>query len=45
MYPPRLPIGLHAAHHAPRAWKISGHEGYYSENMYPPMELDDADTG
>jgi len=23
-------------------WKISGHEGYYSENMYPPMELDDA---
>jgi threonyl-tRNA synthetase len=24
-------------------WKISGHEGYYSENMYPPMELDDAE--
>jgi threonyl-tRNA synthetase len=23
-------------------WKISGHEGFYSENMYPPMELDDA---
>jgi len=23
-------------------WKISGHEGYYSANMYPPMELDDA---
>jgi threonyl-tRNA synthetase len=20
-----------------------GHEGYYSENMYPPMELDDAE--
>jgi threonyl-tRNA synthetase len=24
-------------------WKISGHEGYYSDNMYPPMELDDAE--
>ena len=24
-------------------WKTSGHEGYYSENMYPPMELDDAE--
>ena len=24
-------------------WKISGHEGHYSENMYPPMELDDAE--
>ena len=24
-------------------WKISGHEGFYSENMYPPMELDDAE--
>jgi threonyl-tRNA synthetase len=24
-------------------WKISGHEGYYSQNMYPPMELDDAE--
>ena len=24
-------------------WKISGHEGYYAENMYPPMELDDAE--
>jgi threonyl-tRNA synthetase len=24
-------------------WKVSGHEGYYSENMYPPMELDDAE--
>jgi threonyl-tRNA synthetase len=24
-------------------WKISGHEGYYNENMYPPMELDDAE--
>src|ERR1700723_743973 len=24
-------------------WQISGHEGYYSENMYPPMELDDAE--
>jgi len=24
-------------------WKISGHEGYYSANMYPPMELDDAE--
>jgi threonyl-tRNA synthetase len=24
-------------------WKISGHEGFYSQNMYPPMELDDAE--
>ncbi len=24
-------------------WRISGHEGYYSDNMYPPMELDDAE--
>jgi threonyl-tRNA synthetase len=24
-------------------WKISGHEGYYSQNMFTPMELDDAD--
>ncbi len=24
-------------------WKTSGHEGFYSENMYPPMELDDAE--
>jgi threonyl-tRNA synthetase len=24
-------------------WKISGHEGYYNESMYPPMELDDAE--
>lgn len=24
-------------------WKISGHDGYYAENMYPPMELDDAE--
>ena len=24
-------------------WKISGHEGYYEQNMYPPMELDDAE--
>ncbi len=24
-------------------WKISGHEGYYGQNMYPPMELDDAE--
>ncbi len=24
-------------------WKISGHEGFYGENMYPPMELDDAE--
>jgi threonyl-tRNA synthetase len=24
-------------------WKISGHEGYYVQNMYPPMELDDAE--
>ncbi len=24
-------------------WKISGHEGFYGDNMYPPMELDDAE--
>lgn len=24
-------------------WQISGHEGYYSQNMFTPMELDDAD--
>src|SRR5271170_8059734 len=24
-------------------WKISGHEQNYGENMYPPMELDDAE--
>ncbi|WP_188553189.1 threonine--tRNA ligase [Edaphobacter dinghuensis] len=24
-------------------WKVSGHDGYYAENMYPPMELDDAE--
>src|SRR6266850_3940920 len=24
-------------------WKVSGHEGYYAENMFTPMELDDAE--
>src|SRR5215469_551293 len=24
-------------------WKVSGHEGYYVQNMFTPMELDDAD--
>ena len=24
-------------------WQISGHEGFYRQNMYPPMELDDAE--
>ena len=24
-------------------WKTSGHEGHYAENMYPAMELDDAE--
>jgi len=24
-------------------WKISGHDGVYSKDMFPPMELDDAD--
>ncbi|MFN2977413.1 threonine--tRNA ligase [Terriglobus aquaticus] len=24
-------------------WKISGHEGFYGDNMYSPMELDDAE--
>jgi threonyl-tRNA synthetase len=24
-------------------WKISGHAGFYSQNMYQPMELDDAE--
>ena len=24
-------------------WKTSGHEGYYAQNMFTPMELEDAD--
>jgi threonyl-tRNA synthetase len=24
-------------------WEVSGHEGFYSANMYTPMELDDAE--
>jgi threonyl-tRNA synthetase len=24
-------------------WKVSGHAGFYSENMFKPMELDDAE--
>ena len=24
-------------------WKVSGHEGHYAQNMYTPMELDDAE--
>ena len=24
-------------------WRISGHEGNYAENMFPPMEMDDAE--
>jgi len=24
-------------------WRISGHEGHYAQNMYAPMELDDAE--
>ena len=24
-------------------WKISGHANFYSENMFKPMELDDAE--
>src|SRR5215469_9075268 len=24
-------------------WKISGHEGYYAQNMFTPMELDEAE--
>jgi threonyl-tRNA synthetase len=24
-------------------WKVSGHAGFYSENMYAPIELDDAE--
>ena len=24
-------------------WKVSGHEEVYADNMYPPMELDDAE--
>jgi threonyl-tRNA synthetase len=24
-------------------WKTSGHEGFYAQNMYAPMELDDAE--
>src|SRR3954466_4153475 len=25
-------------------WKTSGHEGYYAQNMFTPMELDDAES-
>lgn len=25
-------------------WEISGHLGWYSENMYPPMEMDEGDN-
>jgi threonyl-tRNA synthetase len=24
-------------------WEVSGHEGYYAQNMFTPMELDDAE--
>jgi threonyl-tRNA synthetase len=24
-------------------WQVSGHEGYYAQNMFAPMELDDAE--
>src|SRR5438128_6804457 len=24
-------------------WKVSGHDGFYNENMFTPMELDDAE--
>ncbi|HYL92631.1 MAG TPA: threonine--tRNA ligase [Alphaproteobacteria bacterium] len=24
-------------------WQVSGHEGYYAQNMFTPMELDDAE--
>ncbi len=24
-------------------WKVSGHEGYFADNMFSPMELEDAD--
>src|SRR5437588_376154 len=24
-------------------WKTSGHEGFYADNMFPPMEMDDAE--
>jgi threonyl-tRNA synthetase len=24
-------------------WKVSGHEGFYAQNMFTPMELEDAD--
>ena len=24
-------------------WKVSGHEGYYAQNMFSPMKLDDAE--
>src|SRR6202453_998707 len=26
-----------------KLWQVSGHEGFYSQNMFTPMELDDAD--
>jgi threonyl-tRNA synthetase len=39
----RLLAGLHAARDARDLWKTSGHANFYSENMFTPMELDDAE--
>ena len=35
--------GLHPARRAQGSMDISRHEGFYSQNMFTPMELDDAD--
>ena len=43
MYQARLLAGLHAARHAPPPVEDRGHEGFYAQNMYTPMELDDAE--
>ena len=40
----RLLAGLHAARDARvDLWKTSGHANFYAENMFTPMELDDAE--
>ena len=39
----RLRARLHAAHRQRHAVGDAGHLGFYGENMFPPMELDEAD--
>ena len=42
MPPPRLPARLYPPRRPRNLWHISGHEGFYAQNMFTPMELDDA---